>query len=83
MCAFCIVVELHHGGSATTMGPMKVRGQKRRSTLIEQTKHPFKKRETLRSMNTKNTEKYKVIHDNTERLKNSTVPIQHLLNKKE
>ena len=35
-------------------------------------------------MNTRNTEKYEVIHANTEPLRNLTVPyIQRLLNKKE
>ena len=56
----------------------------KKSTIIEQTKHQFKRKETSHSMNTRNTEKYEVIHANTERLRNSTVPyIQRLLNKKE
>ena len=56
----------------------------KKSTLIEQTKHIFKRKETLHSINTRTTEKYEVVHANTERLRNSTVPyIQRLLNKKE
>ena len=56
----------------------------KKSTIIEQTKHLFKRKETLHSMNTRTTEKYEVIHANTERLRNSTVPyIQRLMNKKE
>ena len=56
----------------------------KKSTIIEQTKHLFKRKETSHSMNTRNTEKYEVIHANTERLRKSTVPyIQRLLNKKE
>ena len=56
----------------------------KKSTIIEQTKHLFKRKETVHSKNTRNTEKYEVIHANTERLRKSTVPyIQRLLNKKE
>ena len=49
---------------------------------IEQTKHLFKRKTTQNTMKTRNKEAFEVIHANTERLRNSTVPyIQRLLNK--
>ena len=56
----------------------------KKSTVIKQAKHLFKRKVTLYPMNTRNIEKYEVIHANNNPLRNSTVPyIQHLLNKKE
>ena len=49
--------------------------------VLEQTKElfPFNDRELI--MQTRNQEKYNILHANTERLKNSTVPyIQRVLN---
>ena len=49
---------------------------------IEQTKHLLKRKTTQQTMKTQNKEAFEVIHANTERLRNSTVPyIQRLLNK--
>jgi hypothetical protein len=49
---------------------------------IEQTKHLFKRKTNQNTMKTRNKEAFEVIHANTERLRNSTVPyIQRLLNK--
>ena len=56
----------------------------KKSIHIEQTRHLFTRKKTEHNMNIRTPEKYKVIHANTERLRNSTVPyIQRLLNKKE
>ena len=55
-----------------------------KSTHIEQARHLFTRKKTEHDMNTRRPDKYEVIHANTERLRNSTVPyIQRLLNKKE
>ena len=56
----------------------------KKSIHIEQTKHLFTRKKTIHEMNIRRPELYEVIHANTERLRNSTVPyIQRLLNKKE
>ena len=50
---------------------------------IEQTKHLFIKKKTEHPMSKRYQETFQVVHANTERLRNSTVPyIQRLLNKK-
>ena len=50
---------------------------------LEQTKELFPMNEKHYSMNTRHHEEYKVLHTNTERFKNSTVPyIQRMLNRK-
>ena len=50
---------------------------------IEQTKHLFIRKETDHPMKKRFQETYEVIHANTERFRNSTVPyIQRLMNKK-
>ena len=49
--------------------------------MLEQTKELFPLNDRDLSMQTRNQEKYKILHANTERLKNSTVPyIQRMLN---
>ena len=56
----------------------------KKSIHIEKTKHLFTRKKTIHEMNIRRPELYEVIHANTERLRNSTVPyIQRLLNKKE
>ena len=56
----------------------------KKSIHIEQTKHLFTRKKTIHEMNMRRPDIYEVIHANTERLRNSTVPyIQQLLNKKE
>ena len=48
---------------------------------LEQTRDLFPLNDKEHEMRTRNTEKYKVLHANTERLRNSTVPyIQRVLN---
>ena len=48
---------------------------------LEQTRDLFSLNDKDHEMTTRKTEKYKVIHANTERLRNSTVPyIQRVLN---
>ena len=50
---------------------------------IEQTKHIFIRKKTEQPMKKRTPETYKVIHANTKRLRNSTVPyIQRLMNRK-
>ena len=50
---------------------------------IEQTKHLFIRKKTDNPMKKRTQETYEVIHANTERLRNSTVPyIQRLMNRK-
>ena len=50
---------------------------------IEQTKHLFIRKKTDHPMKKRTQETYEVIHANTERLRNSTVPyIQRLMNRK-
>ena len=52
--------------------------------VLEQTKHLFQMNEINHNMEHRFTEKCEVLHANTERLKNSTVPyIQRLMNKKQ
>ena len=49
--------------------------------MLEQTKYLFPLNDRTHGMETRNTEKYKILKANTERLKNSTVPyIQRMLN---
>ena len=49
--------------------------------VMEQTKELFPLNDRELTMHTTNIEKYKILHANTERLKNSTVPnIQKMLN---
>ena len=49
--------------------------------MLEQTKELFPLNDRDLIMQTRNQEKYKILHANTERLKNSTVPyIQRMLN---
>ena len=49
--------------------------------MLEQTKELFPLNDRDLTMQTRNQEKYKILHANTERLKNSTVPyIQRMLN---
>ena len=51
---------------------------------IEQTKHLFTRKKTIHEMNMRRPDIYEVIHANTERLQNLTVPyIQRQLTKKE
>ena len=51
--------------------------------FLEQTKHLFPLNQKDHCMKTRHTEKFKVIHGNAERLKNSTIPyIQRVLNEK-
>jgi hypothetical protein len=51
---------------------------------LEQTKHLFPLKERNHQIQQRYTEKYEVLHANTDRLKNSTVPyIQRLLNEEE
>ena len=51
---------------------------------LEQTKHLFPPKERNHQIQQRYTEKYEVLHANTDRLKNSTVPyIQRLLNEEE
>ena len=58
---------------------LRVLGKK--CLVLEQTKELFPLNDRELSMQTRNQEKYKILHANTERLKNSTVPyIQRMLN---
>ena len=58
---------------------LKVFGKK--CLLLEQTKELFPLNDRDLTMQTRKKEKYKILHANTERLKNSTVPyIQRILN---
>ena len=58
---------------------LKVFGKK--CLLLEQTKELFPLNDRDLIMQTRKKEKYKILHANTERLKNSTVPyIQRILN---
>ena len=51
---------------------------------LEQTRELFPLNEINHTMQTRNKEKYKIVHANTDRLKNSTVPyIQRMLNNEE
>ena len=51
---------------------------------IEQTKQLLTRKKTLHEMDMRRPDKFEVMHANTERLQNSTVPyIQRLLSKKE
>ena len=55
-----------------------------KSIHIEQTKHLFTRKKTIHEMNMKRPDIFEVIHANTERLRNLTVPYtQRLFNKKE
>ena len=54
----------------------------KKSIHIEQTKHLFTRKKTIHEMNIRRPDIYEVIHANTERLRNLTVPyVQRLLNK--
>ena len=56
----------------------------KKSIHIEQTRHLFTRKKIEHDMNLRRPDKYEVIHANTERLRNSTVPyIERLLNKAE
>jgi hypothetical protein len=51
--------------------------------LLDQTKELFPKSNKVHDMKTRNKEEFQVIHTNTERFRNSTIPyIQRMLNEK-
>ena len=56
----------------------------RKCLQLDQTKELFPINKNIPNMKTRNHEKFQILHANTERLKNSTVPyIQRILNQNE